>query len=115
MPTVRTTRFGAEPAKTLTLSGSPFTDLYDRAPDRNVPGTFSWEHRAAVTHRDTIQAFLASVRGPVCDDCLSTRAGITPRQTVNLNCRRMEKPKQITCSEIIRRPLPRLRYGEMAV
>jgi hypothetical protein len=54
-----------------------------------------------VTHRDTILAFLASAGGPVCDDCLSARTGITPRQTVNLNCRRLEKMNQIARSQIM--------------
>jgi len=46
-------------------------------------------------HRDAILAFLTSADGPVCDDCLSARTRIMPRQTVNLNCRRMEKASQL--------------------
>ena len=55
----------------------------------------------AVTHRDTILAFLASASGPICDDCLSDRTGIEPRQTINLNCRRMEKANQVVRNETL--------------
>ena len=54
-----------------------------------------WSYHVTMTHRDTILVFLASANGPVCDDCLSIRTGISPRQTTNLNCRRMEKANQI--------------------
>ncbi len=42
-----------------------------------------------MTHQDTILAFLHTAAGPICDDCLSSRTKIVPRQTVNLNCRRL--------------------------
>ena len=48
-----------------------------------------------MTHHGAILAFLASASGPICDDCLSARTGITPRQTINLNCNRMAKANQI--------------------
>lgn len=54
-----------------------------------------------MTHRDTILAFLASASGPICDDCLSARTGITPRQTINLNCNRMAKANQIARSAML--------------
>lgn len=50
-------------------------------------------------HRDTILTFLGSATGPICDDCLSVRTRITPRQTINLNCRRLEEANQIARSE----------------
>lgn len=50
-------------------------------------------------HLDTILAFLASAGGPICDDCLSARTGITPRQAVNLSCRSLEKANQVSRGE----------------
>ena len=55
----------------------------------------------AATHREIILTFLASANGPICDDCLSTRTGITPRQTINLNCNRMAKSNEIARSEML--------------
>ncbi|OAB63278.1 hypothetical protein AY599_06645 [Leptolyngbya valderiana BDU 20041] len=46
-----------------------------------------------MTHAQTIEAFLTTASGPICDDCLSAHTGITPRQTVNLNARRLERRK----------------------
>lgn len=46
-----------------------------------------------MTHAQTIETFLATASGPICDDCLSAHTGITPRQTVNLNARRLERRK----------------------
>lgn len=48
-----------------------------------------------MAHRDTILGFLGDAKGPICDDCLSDRTGITPRQTINMICRRLEKVDQI--------------------
>lgn len=38
-------------------------------------------------HAEAILDFLASATGPICDDCLSDRTQITPRQKVNQRCR----------------------------
>lgn len=54
-----------------------------------------------MTHRDTIFGFLGKAGGPVCDDCVSEKTGIVPRQTVNLNCRRMAMAKQIERLEAV--------------
>lgn len=42
-----------------------------------------------MSRRDTILGFLARAIGPICDDCLSIRTGITPRQTINMECRKL--------------------------
>jgi hypothetical protein len=39
-----------------------------------------------MTNQDRILATLAREEAPICDDCLSARAGIAPRQTVNQIC-----------------------------
>jgi hypothetical protein len=51
-----------------------------------------------MTHRATIVTFLTSAAGPICDDCLSARTRIRPRQTVHLNCSRMAKTNEISRS-----------------
>jgi hypothetical protein len=48
-----------------------------------------------LTHRETILSFLGEAGGPICDDCLSSHAGITPRQTINLNCNRMAQRNEL--------------------
>ncbi len=47
-------------------------------------------------HRDRILAAIAEVGGPICDDCLSARAGITPRQQVFAICARLASTNAIT-------------------
>jgi len=42
-----------------------------------------------VTHRDRVLGFLSSAVGPICDDCLSDRTGITPRQAIFQVCTRL--------------------------
>ncbi len=53
-----------------------------------------------MAHRDTILQFLASSTGPVCDDCISARTGIMPRQTVNQACNRMATAGEIRRSDL---------------
>lgn len=43
-----------------------------------------------MSHRDRILAALASSLEPLDDDELARRAGISPRQAVNMRCREME-------------------------
>lgn len=54
-----------------------------------------------MTHAHTLQTFLATASGPICDDCLSAHTGITPRQTVNLNARRLEARKLAARREVL--------------
>lgn len=42
-----------------------------------------------MTHADRIYELLRQ-GGSLCDDCVSVRTSIVPRQTVNINCRRLE-------------------------
>ena len=43
-----------------------------------------------MTHRDSILSSL-SAGGALCDDCLALKASIHPRQTVNMECRNLER------------------------
>ena len=52
-----------------------------------------------MTHAQTLHTFLTTASGPICDDCLSVHTGITPRQTVNLNARRLEARKLVARRE----------------
>lgn len=55
-----------------------------------------------MTHAQTLHTFLTTASGPICDDCLSAHTGITPRQTVNLNARRLEARKLAARREVMR-------------
>lgn len=50
-----------------------------------------------MTHADRIDELLKQ-GGSFCDDCVSVKAHIYPRQTVNLNCRRLETRGRIVRS-----------------
>jgi hypothetical protein len=43
-----------------------------------------------MTNAEKIIELLESLRGPCCDDCISLRARVEPRQQVNQICRRLE-------------------------
>jgi hypothetical protein len=46
---------------------------------------------------DVTDAILNELKhGPMCDDCLSDRTGITPRQTINQAARRLERKRRLT-------------------
>jgi len=49
-----------------------------------------------LTNRERIINQLKELAGPVCDDCLATLAGISPRQTVNQICNSLSVAGQIT-------------------
>ncbi len=49
-----------------------------------------------MSHRDTILAALASLRRPICDDCLSLVTRISPRQKVFANCSELAAEGRIT-------------------
>ncbi|MCW5776671.1 MAG: hypothetical protein KIS87_09555 [Phycisphaeraceae bacterium] len=48
-----------------------------------------------MTHRDRVLGFLSSAAGPICDDCLSDRTGITPRQTIFQVCTRLTGERRV--------------------
>jgi len=43
-----------------------------------------------MTNAEKILELLEVIRGPACDDCISLRSGVRPRQQVNQICRRLE-------------------------
>lgn len=52
-----------------------------------------------MTHRDQILDVLRALKAPICDDCLSDRTGIRPRQTVNQRCRQLESEGNLSRSQ----------------
>jgi Domain of unknown function (DUF4145) len=49
----------------------------------------------ATTHNDVILEFLESFPKGCCDDCISQKTGIAPRQQVNQICRRLEQQGKV--------------------
>lgn len=52
------------------------------------------------TNTEKVIEFLESYGGPVCDDCISSKCQVEPRQQVNQICRRLEKIGKLVRSEL---------------
>ena len=54
-----------------------------------------------MTNAEKILELLESLTGPACDDCVSAKSGVEPRQQVNQICRRLESRGTVLRGESI--------------